>query len=125
MSEIAGENVLPDFEILGTHPAVTDMVPGLLYRELMMKHEHLLVQYGMLRASGGRLYETRKEAQQQAAQAEQDPDIVKAAQELLDQLKAQPGGEQHVQQIASGNYIAQASHGGTASVNVNQPKEKR
>jgi hypothetical protein len=66
--------------------------------------------------------ETLKE-EVEAAKADQDPDIVKAAQALLDQLKAQPGGEQHVQQIASGSYIAQASHGGTASVNVNQPKE--
>ena len=48
-----------------------DMVPGLLYRELMMKHEHLLVQYGMLRVSGRQLYEVRQAAEQKAEQARQ------------------------------------------------------
>ena len=57
-----------------------------------------------------------------AAQADQEPELRQAAAALLEQLKAQPGGAQHVQQIASGNYIAQASHGGTASVNVGQPE---
>ncbi len=54
--------------------------------------------------------------------ADKDPDIVAAAQALLDQLKAQPGGEQHIQ-TATGSYIAQADRGGTATVSVNQPKE--
>jgi hypothetical protein len=67
--------------------------------------------------------ETLKE-EVEAAQADQDPDILTAAQALLELLKAQPGGEQRVQQIATGNYIAQASHGGTASVQVNRPKDK-
>ena len=48
-----------------------DSVPGLLYRELMMKHEHLLVQYGMLRVSGRQLYEVRQAAEQKAEQARQ------------------------------------------------------
>ena len=46
-----------------------DSVPGLLYRELLMKHEHLLVQYGMLRVSGQQLYEIRQEAEQKAEEA--------------------------------------------------------
>lgn len=56
-----------------------------------------------------------------AAKADQDPDIRKAAQELLDKISAQPGGGQHIQQ-AIGSYIAQADRNSTASVNVNQPK---
>ncbi len=44
------------------------------------------------------------------AGADQDPEVRKAAQDLLDQLKAQPDGEQHVQ-YARGNYIAQADRG--------------
>lgn len=32
-----------------------------------------------------------------AAKADQQPDITQAAQALLDQIKAQPGGEQHIQ----------------------------
>ena len=57
-----------------------------------------------------------------AAQADQDAELRQAAEALLEQLKAQPGGAQHVQQIASGSYIAQASHGGMASVTVGQSK---
>lgn len=59
-----------------------------------------------------------------ATKANEDSDILKAAQALLDHLKAQPGGEQRIQMIAQGSYIAQASHGGTASVNVNRPEDK-
>ena len=38
-----------------------DSVPGELYRELQMKHEQLLVQYGMVRAAGLRVMESRDE----------------------------------------------------------------
>jgi hypothetical protein len=58
------------------------------------------------------------------AKANDDAEILAKAQELLDKIKQQPGGVQQVQQIASGSYIAQASHGGQASVNINQPKDK-
>ena len=58
-----------------------------------------------------------------AAKADQDSDILAAAQSLLDKLKAQPGGEQIIQQ-ATGSYIAQASQGSTASVSVNQPPKE-
>lgn len=55
--------------------------------------------------------------------AAEDADLVAKAQALLEQLKQQPGGEQKIQMIAQGSYIAQASHGGTASVNINQSKD--
>jgi len=57
----------------------------------------------------------------QAVQADQDPDLRQAAQALLEQIKAQPAGEQHIQN-AIGSYIAQADHGSTATVNVNHPE---
>jgi uncharacterized iron-regulated protein len=70
--------------------------------------------------SGGRKEVLQEEVA--AAKADQDPEILKAAQDLIDQVKAQPGGEQHIQ-TAIGSYIAQADRGGTATVSVNQPKE--
>ncbi|GAB4374922.1 MAG: hypothetical protein Kow0062_13440 [Acidobacteriota bacterium] len=48
---------------------IGDVVPGLLYRELLMKHEQLLVQYGALRVSGQQLYEVRQEAERRAREA--------------------------------------------------------
>src|SRR5829696_3546263 len=45
------------------------------------------------------------EEEVQSSGADQDPDVRKAAEELLDQLRTQPGGEQHIQN-AVGNYIA-------------------
>lgn len=62
------------------------------------------------------------EEEVQASGADQDPDVREAAQELLDQLEAQPGGEQHIQSIV-GNYNAQADRGGTAEVRMNRPEE--
>lgn len=41
--------------------ALRESVPIGLYRELQMKHEQLLVQYGMVRASGLRLMELRSD----------------------------------------------------------------
>ncbi len=58
----------------------------------------------------------------QHAQPDQDPNVRKAAQEVLDRLKEQPGGEQHVQ-YARGSYITQADRGSTATVNIDRPKE--
>ncbi len=54
------------------------------------------------------------------SKANQDAEIVAAAQALLEQLKAAPGGEQHIM-TATGSYIAQADRGGTATVSVNRP----
>ena len=60
----------------------------------------------------------RKESLQEEvekANGEKDPEILAAAQALLEEIKAQPGGEQHIQ-TAIGSYIAQADRGGTAVV---------
>ena len=56
-----------------------------------------------------------------AVKAPEDGELVEAARQLIEQLQAQPGGAQIVQQ-ATGTNIAQAAGGGTATVNVNQPK---
>jgi hypothetical protein len=56
------------------------------------------------------------------AKADQDPELVQKAQELLNQIKSQPGGEGHIQSII-GNYNAMVSGSGSASVNVNHPKD--
>jgi hypothetical protein len=55
-------------------------------------------------------------------QANQDQELIQAAQVLLHELLSQPGGEQHIQSIV-GNYNAQVFGSGSASVNVNHPKE--
>lgn len=57
------------------------------------------------------------------AKVDQDPEVRQMAQELLDRLQVQPGGEQHIQN-AVGSYIALADHSSTAEVRVNQPKEE-
>ena len=54
--------------------------------------------------------------------ADQDQAILQAAEQLLAQIKALPGGEQHIQN-AVGSYIAQADRGSTASVTITPPKE--
>jgi len=66
------------------------------------------------------------EEEVEAAGADQDPDVRRAAQELLEQVRAQPGGEAHIQktQTAIGSNIAQAQDHGTATVSSNQPKDK-
>jgi hypothetical protein len=45
------------------------------------------------------------------------PEIVNAAQALLDRVKQQPGGEQHILKVV-GNYNATADHDSTATVNI-------
>ncbi len=65
--------------------------------------------------------ETLKE-EVEAVGADQDAEVRQAAQGLLDQLKAQPGGEQHIQN-AIGSFIAQADRSSTATVNVDRSKE--
>ncbi len=56
------------------------------------------------------------------AKADQDQELVQKAQELLNQIKSQPGGERHIQSVV-GNYNAQNSGSGSANVNVNHPKD--
>jgi len=51
------------------------------------------------------------------AKAEQDQDVLHAAQVLLQQIHLLPEGGQHIQ-IATGNYIAQADRGSSASVSI-------
>jgi hypothetical protein len=58
------------------------------------------------------------------ANAAADPDLLRAAQALIELVKALPHGEQHFQQIASGRYIAQAGPGGTATVTGPSGKDK-
>ena len=58
------------------------------------------------------------------AKADEDPEVLAAAETLLEKLRAEPGGVEQVKQIAIGSYIAQASHGGRASVTINRPEEK-
>ena len=62
-----------------------------------------------------------------ASGADGDPEVVAAAQELLEAVKTQPGGEQRVgdAMTAVGNYIAQADRGSTATVWVNRPEESK
>ena len=52
----------------------------------------------------------------------QDLDILQAAHNLLSLIKAEPGGERHVQQV-TGNYNAVVQGSGNATVNVNQPEQ--
>jgi hypothetical protein len=53
------------------------------------------------------------------AKAAEDPEVRAVAEALLEQVKQRPGGGQLVQQ-ATGSYIAQATGGSTASVNIGQ-----
>jgi excisionase family DNA binding protein len=45
-------------------PQATEGVPISLYNELLMKHEQILVQYGMIRAGGQKLLEFKADAEQ-------------------------------------------------------------
>lgn len=54
---------------------------------------------------------------------DQDTEVVAAAQKLIEQIKAQPGGANVVQTVI-GNYNAVASDHSTASVNVNVPPKE-
>lgn len=60
----------------------------------------------------------------EAVGADGDPEARAAARELLDAVRAQPGGEQHAANVmtAVGKYIAQADRGAKASVWVNRPE---
>src|SRR5258706_7255238 len=64
-------------------PAETVMtqVPVALYNELLMKHERILVQYGMIRAGGQKLLENKADAEGKA-------DELRRAQERYQVLRA-------------------------------------
>jgi hypothetical protein len=55
----------------------------------------------------------------EAANLQQEPDVLKAAQHLLELLKQQPGGEQHIM-VAKGKFIAQADHGSSSTITINK-----
>ncbi len=57
-----------------------------------------------------------------AAKADKDADLLKAAQALLNAIKAKPGGEQIVQMVMGDQNIQIAGDGNV--VNVNTPKSK-
>jgi len=57
-----------------------------------------------------------------ASKANEDPDILNAAQVLLDHIRTRPDGMQHIQS-AVGSFIAQADRGSTANISVNQKPE--
>jgi len=57
-----------------------------------------------------------------AAKADQDQDLQQAAQAVLAQVRAQPGGAHYIQNV-TGDYNASAQGGGDATVNVNAPRE--
>jgi hypothetical protein len=60
-----------------------------------------------------------------AVNAAEDPELLQAARSLLEALKALPRGEQNIQQIAQGTGIAQATGGGTATVNMTGWSDKK
>ncbi len=57
-----------------------------------------------------------------ATKADQDQEVLQAAQALLHLLQATPEGGQHVQ-TATGSYIAQADRASSASVNIGHAPE--
>jgi hypothetical protein len=54
--------------------------------------------------------------------ADQDPELHQAAQAVLTQVRALPGGIHYIQNV-TGNYNASTQGGGSATVNVQTPKE--
>jgi hypothetical protein len=50
--------------------------------------------------------------------AAKDPELLAASNALLEIIRSLPQGEEHIQQIAHGVGIAQASGGSTATVNI-------
>lgn len=61
-------------------PATTpsDAVPTMLYQELLLKHEQLLVQYGMMRAGGMRAIELRDQLDERTAEVERRTEELRA-----------------------------------------------
>jgi hypothetical protein len=53
-----------------------------------------------------------------------DPELLAAAQALLDEIKSQPGGEQYIQHV-QGDFNAVADRGGSASVTIHGSVNKR
>jgi excisionase family DNA binding protein len=55
-------------------PAPVDAVPIALYNELLMKHEQILVQYGMIRAGGQKLLEYKADAELKTEEIQREKD---------------------------------------------------
>lgn len=67
-------------------------------------------------------YKQVLEEELEAVKAEQDGEVLDAAQKVLDQAMEVPELEQHIQ-TAIGSYIAQADRGSTATVKVSKLDE--
>jgi excisionase family DNA binding protein len=59
-------------------PQVTEAVPISLYNELLMKHEQILVQYGMIRAGGQKLLEFKADAEQKTEELQRQQERYQA-----------------------------------------------
>ena len=62
----------------GLPAATPDAVPISLYNELLMKHEQILVQYGMIRAGGQKLLEFKADAESKAEEIRHGQDRYQA-----------------------------------------------
>lgn len=77
-----------------------EAVPLTLYRELLMKHEQLLVQYGMVRVGGARLYELKAEAEQRAAELGRVREALRAAEKAHREALAELRGRLRRSELA-------------------------
>lgn len=59
-------------------PTPIDAVPIALYNELLMKHEQILVQYGMIRAGGQKLLEYKADAEMKAEEIRREKERFQA-----------------------------------------------
>lgn len=59
-----------------------------------------------------------------AVNAGDDPELLAAAQALLDEVKSRPGGEHHIQHV-QGDFNAVADRGSSASVTIHGSLSKR
>lgn len=76
---------------------------------------------GQPEATGRRL---TVEEELKAVKADSDPELLAAAQALLDQIKACPGGEQHITNV-QGDFNVVADRGSSASINISGSVGKR
>ena len=65
------ERSLPQPVPAGPPEVLSSAVPISLYNELLMKHERILVQYGMIRAGGQKLLEYKADAEAKVAELDQ------------------------------------------------------
>ena len=78
-AEPAPESGAPLARVVSAPPAAPqDAVPIALYNELLMKHEQILVQYGMIRAGGQKLLEFKADAEAKAEELRRGQDRYQA-----------------------------------------------